>query len=204
MWNLTVVCSAHHAALHEGLLSICGRAPDALEFAWRGRRSVAIDRDHEAWSPDSRGPDLPALDELIPNAGGEEIVLERADNHWAKINSGEVRAERDPERQRHEPSKQVARAGSRCRFSDGVVKDAPFAGAAIRRSDPARPDARSGAATIDNDARVALETAGFRPREAREAVESARPHVGASATLEQVIREALRRAPAVARSFAAR
>jgi Holliday junction resolvasome RuvABC DNA-binding subunit len=45
--------------------------------------------------------------------------------------------------------------------------------------------------------RLALVTAGYQPRTARVAVESARPHVGASATLEQVIREALRRcAPA--------
>jgi 16S rRNA U1498 N3-methylase RsmE len=39
---------------------------------------------------------------------------------------------------------------------------------------------------------VALVTAGYKPREARAAVENARPHVGESATLEQVIREALR------------
>ena len=47
-------------------------------------------------------------------------------------------------------------------------------------------------ASIDEDARTALVTAGYKPREARAAVENARPHVGASATLEQVIREALR------------
>jgi hypothetical protein len=44
---------------------------------------------------------------------------------------------------------------------------------------------------IDEDARTALMTAGYKPREARAAVENARPHVGESATLEQVIREAL-------------
>jgi len=44
---------------------------------------------------------------------------------------------------------------------------------------------------IDDDARTALVTAGYKPREARVAVENARPHVGEFATLEQVIREAL-------------
>jgi Holliday junction resolvasome RuvABC DNA-binding subunit len=48
-------------------------------------------------------------------------------------------------------------------------------------------------ATLEQDARGALVAAGYKPREARAAVERARPHVGADATLEQVIREALRR-----------
>jgi hypothetical protein len=52
---------------------------------------------------------------------------------------------------------------------------------------------RASVATIDQDARTALVTAGYRPQEARVAVELARPHVGDSASLEQVIREALRR-----------
>jgi RuvA, C-terminal domain len=50
----------------------------------------------------------------------------------------------------------------------------------------------AGTAAIDRDAREALLAAGYKPREARAAVEHARPHVGADATLEQVIREALR------------
>jgi hypothetical protein len=51
---------------------------------------------------------------------------------------------------------------------------------------------RTSPGLIDEDARTALTTAGYKPREARAAVENARPHVGESATLEQVIREALR------------
>ncbi len=49
------------------------------------------------------------------------------------------------------------------------------------------------AASIDHDAREALLVAGYKPRAADAAIENARPHVGADATLEQVIREALRR-----------
>jgi len=32
--NLTVLCSAHHQHLHEGLLTMTGHAPDAIAFEW--------------------------------------------------------------------------------------------------------------------------------------------------------------------------
>ena len=35
-WNLVIACSGHHKLLHEGLLSIAGRAPDALVFTRDG------------------------------------------------------------------------------------------------------------------------------------------------------------------------
>ncbi len=35
MCNIVVICSAHHARAHEGLLVITGRAPDALVFEFR-------------------------------------------------------------------------------------------------------------------------------------------------------------------------
>jgi hypothetical protein len=44
----------------------------------------------------------------------------------------------------------------------------------------------------DQDARDALRAAGYKPSQARAAVEQARPHVGSDDTLEQLIREALR------------
>jgi len=53
-------------------------------------------------------------------------------------------------------------------------------------------DASMHPAAIDESVRMALVTAGYRAGEARVAVEKARPHVGVSATLEQVLREALR------------
>jgi len=49
------------------------------------------------------------------------------------------------------------------------------------------------AAATDADACAALTTAGYKKREAHIAVSEARPHVGANATLEQLVREALRR-----------
>jgi len=46
--------------------------------------------------------------------------------------------------------------------------------------------------SIAGEAREALTTAGYKPHEARLAVEAALSHVGPESTLEQVIRAALR------------
>jgi hypothetical protein len=34
LWNCVLLCSGHHAALHDGLLAITGRAPHDLAFRW--------------------------------------------------------------------------------------------------------------------------------------------------------------------------
>jgi len=34
LWNLTLLCSGHHAALHAGLLEMRGEAPYGIEFRW--------------------------------------------------------------------------------------------------------------------------------------------------------------------------
>ena len=34
LWNLTLLCSGHHAALHGGLLEMRGKAPYEIEFRW--------------------------------------------------------------------------------------------------------------------------------------------------------------------------
>jgi hypothetical protein len=34
LWNLVLVCSGHHAALHTGLLTVRGRAPYEVQFRW--------------------------------------------------------------------------------------------------------------------------------------------------------------------------
>ncbi|HEX8113862.1 MAG TPA: HNH endonuclease signature motif containing protein [Kofleriaceae bacterium] len=34
LWNLTLLCSGHHAALHDGLLELCGQAPYEIEVRW--------------------------------------------------------------------------------------------------------------------------------------------------------------------------
>ncbi len=39
-WNIALACSGHHKLLHQGALSITGRAPDALVFTRDGKRLV--------------------------------------------------------------------------------------------------------------------------------------------------------------------
>jgi hypothetical protein len=34
LWNLTLLCTGHHAALHAGMLRVKGKAPFELEFQW--------------------------------------------------------------------------------------------------------------------------------------------------------------------------
>jgi hypothetical protein len=34
LWNLTLLCSGHHAALHAGLLTMSGQAPYEIQFRW--------------------------------------------------------------------------------------------------------------------------------------------------------------------------
>ena len=34
MWNILLLCSGHHQQLHDGRLTITGRAPDELIFEW--------------------------------------------------------------------------------------------------------------------------------------------------------------------------
>src|SRR5215475_9308426 len=34
LWNITLLCSGHHAALHDGLLVMQGQAPYEIEFRW--------------------------------------------------------------------------------------------------------------------------------------------------------------------------
>lgn len=40
LWNLTLLCDGHHRALHDGMISVTGRAPYELEFRWTFRPLV--------------------------------------------------------------------------------------------------------------------------------------------------------------------
>jgi hypothetical protein len=71
LWNLTLLCSGHHAALHAGMLRVSGRAPYELEFEWvwgapipvglapEARRALVAERMETILSASAR----PALDE---------------------------------------------------------------------------------------------------------------------------------------------
>jgi 5-methylcytosine-specific restriction endonuclease McrA len=49
LWNVTLLCSGHHAALHAGLLTLRGQAPYDLEFRWVYGPPIAA-----GLSPDAR------------------------------------------------------------------------------------------------------------------------------------------------------
>jgi hypothetical protein len=151
--NLTTACSAHHKSLHEGLLTIRGTAPHALEFVWSVSPAESVGS--------AIAPQLPP--------GG----------------SGLMRVDPASSPDDIEPVE--------CNSAPRTVE-----------TELEHPDAQANRAMIDESARAALVTAGYKSWQARAAVDSARPHVGAGATLEQVLREALRRCAAsiVARSGA--
>jgi hypothetical protein len=48
LWNVTLICSGHHAALHRGLLEISGRAPWGIECRWVYGEPLPPDLDAEA------------------------------------------------------------------------------------------------------------------------------------------------------------
>ena len=81
LWNVTTTCSGHHRQLHEGALTIRGKAPDALEFAWRDGRASWRDEpdvDHERGevpSAEALGVGNPAVER--PTMGDVEALTDQ-------------------------------------------------------------------------------------------------------------------------------
>ena len=48
LWNIGLVCSGHHAAVHDGLLVITGTAPRDLVFRWPYEPPLAVGLDAKA------------------------------------------------------------------------------------------------------------------------------------------------------------
>jgi hypothetical protein len=80
LWNCTLLCSGHHAALHLGLLSLSGRAPNALAFAWTGGL-----------------PDDPAGSDGVPHGTSRPDGVIEAARHMNRITSRRRRAPLEPE-----------------------------------------------------------------------------------------------------------
>ena len=189
MPNLTTVCSAHHKGLHEGLLTIQGKAPHSLEFVWRNAPTNPVGR---AVDPPRRFASSSPVIDPAPRHPGPGPVLDA------------VRQPARPSAVAHSAQPPVdfnSRVDVTCQTrSNATASERSTAeDSVIEAAECEEGGARVSAAAIDHDARAALVTAGYRSREALAAVEKARPHVGPSATLEQVIREALRQCPLVVR-----
>jgi len=70
LWNLTLLCSGHHAALHAGLLTMRGQAPYLIEFRWTYGPPIPVGLDPAARKAmiEQRIPEIfQASDELPPN-----------------------------------------------------------------------------------------------------------------------------------------
>jgi hypothetical protein len=48
LWNLTLLCSGHHAALHDGLLVMQGQAPYGIQVHWVYGAPLPVGLDPEA------------------------------------------------------------------------------------------------------------------------------------------------------------
>jgi Holliday junction resolvase RuvA-like protein len=176
--NLLTLCSGHHALVHAGQILIRGEAPHALEFSWREipERETAVARGDNAPGM-SRSSESTAFRCEAPEPPPRPTP---ARDIRPTIHRGD-RAPADP-------------------LAENTARDSN-APAPAQRLAPPRPASggpdivhdETEISTVESDACAALTTAGFALREARAAVSQARPHVGAEATLEQLVREALRR-----------
>jgi RuvA, C-terminal domain len=163
--NLSVVCAGHHQQLHDGILTVSGQAPHSLAFAWRSNSS----------EPEQARPAAGA------GTGSSRNPSVMQTNRPEQVDD----IEREEMAKDADAGNHTAREGDRTvAHKDGVPGARRAAGAPL--------DHGTGSADVDNDARAALVSAGYKPREARAAVALARPHVGANASLEEVVREAFR------------
>ncbi len=70
LWNLTLLCSGHHAALHAGLLTMRGQAPYLIEFRWVYGPPIPVGLDPAVRKAmiEQRIPEIfQAIDEMPPN-----------------------------------------------------------------------------------------------------------------------------------------
>jgi hypothetical protein len=175
--NLLTICSGHHALLHMGKLIIRGEAPHALEFSWREAAERA-----DAGARDDSAPRMARSSERA----AVRNVAAGASAHPKPMSGTSPGAHREEMPARQGPGENTTQQAGAAAPAQRLAP--PDAG-----SVPGSVHDENAGSSVDNDACTALITAGFKLREARAAVARARPHVGADATLEQVVREALRR-----------
>jgi len=167
VWNITTLCSGHHHQLHDGALEIRGKAPDALVFTWRARDAVGMALAGKVEAREAMPVEADAPAATAATIGAEVATGAKAAVVEARDASMEAAAVTADDE-----SAEVEAASD--------VND--------REAGPRQ-------ATIEEEARQALVSAGYSPRVARAAVASSRPHVGDRATLEQLLRASLRAAP---------
>src|SRR5262245_8689353 len=228
MSNLTILCSGHHQSLHDGLLTIRGTAPHTLEFTWNSdsaRPSIQVDASPSAAPPatgivqSNIAATAPSSNANRPSSSDRYSSIEgKPQSSCADcppLEGARANIDATPRSSYADPDANMDASNPR----DAIVHDnwrkrRPLARQAIHQAVPHRTGHeavvdRTSPALIDEDVHTALVTAGYQTREARAAVKNARPQVGAAATLEELLREALRQctmattraSPAIPRSY---
>jgi hypothetical protein len=178
--NLLTMCSGHHALLHAGQLIVRGEAPHALEFSWReAPECAAAEVGGDAAQGATRSSQGAGLRSAAPEPTLQSTPARDAGSSTGRSGPSPAHAQaEDTAQDGHAP------AAGPCQAPPRPAPGAPGA--------PGMVHDDTGTAGLETDACTALITAGFKLCEARAAVARARPHVGAEATLEQLVREALR------------
>jgi Holliday junction resolvasome RuvABC DNA-binding subunit len=190
--NLTLICDGHHKVLHQGLLTITGRAPDELTFVRDGKRLVDTRSTIEHKASETLRADTEnsrkdtekhsACAARVPKRHRFDDVVELEHAKQALMQLGfKARAAR--------AALNAARAHV---GSDADVAMLVKAVLAQRRPD-LDPSCSNAETDLRADATQALTQLGYSRPIASAAVEAASAHVGASRELATLIREALRR-----------
>jgi len=197
IWNLTTTCTGHHQQLHEGALTIRGKAPDALEFSWRKppsghvgpRGAGAVDREaHDA--PTAAGDQAQEARTAVERARPHVEAATKVDReaHGAPTAAGDQAQEARTAVERARPHVEAATK------VDREAHGAPTAAgdqAQEARTAVERARTHAEAATkVDREAHGAPTAAGDQTQEARTAVERARARVGTEVTLDRAAHEA--------------
>jgi hypothetical protein len=79
LWNIALLCSGHHTAIHTGMLTMHGRAPGSLQFRWTCRAPIPIgltseQRERFCRQQDAELQELPLP--ILPPEGVDELVFE--------------------------------------------------------------------------------------------------------------------------------
>jgi len=185
-WNLLVLCSGHHQLLHDEIVTIRGRAPDALVFTRDGRQLV-----------DARAPGELRACAIVRDAGpaNRDAHATGPDAHAtgpdAQLRGRDARAAGPDAQLRGRDARAVGRdAGA-------AVRDAEPSGgessrtteASTRRSAPQRT--RFEDVVRFEDAKKALRQLGWTAAAAKRALDDVRAHVGADADAGALVRAAL-------------
>jgi Holliday junction resolvasome RuvABC DNA-binding subunit len=190
--NLTLICDGHHKVLHQGLLTITGRAPDELTFVRDGKRLVDTRSTIEHKASETLRADIEnsrkdtekhnACAARVPKRHRFDDVVKLEHAKQALMQLGfKARAAR-------------AALNAACAHVGSAADVAMLVKAVLDQRRPDLDPAYSSAETdLRADATQALTQLGYSRPIASAAVEAASAHVGATAEVATLIREALRR-----------